>query len=229
MKTLGIVGGFGPDTTAKFQLRIVELFNELSPAVRPSILMCSPSIPTFLEHNLIINGQGLGNILPHLRKSAQILEKAGADFIVLPCNTLHVLFDQIQVKINIPLLNIINESIKVTKNQKLNKIAILGTSLTIKSNMHRKLLFMHNIEAIIPSINQQNQLDNIIHQLVIGGNDQDVVTQFSQVITQLKPLCSGNFLLACTDLQLIKLSNLQVNLLDSMEILAQASVKKLLI
>lgn len=224
MKTIGIIGGFGPETTAKFQLRIVELFSMKSSPLRPNILMGSPSISMDLEEKLIMQGSGLKQILPHLISTARILEHAGANFIVLPCNTLHVLFNQIQSAINVPLLNIINESIKVIKNRGLSKIAILGTSLTIKSDMHRKLLSKHNIKVIIPSTPQQNRLDKIIHELVTGNNNQNSVRQFSQIISELKPLCSGNFLLACTDLQLIKLDDPQINLLDSMEILSQASV-----
>ncbi|PJE63551.1 hypothetical protein COU89_02735 [Candidatus Roizmanbacteria bacterium CG10_big_fil_rev_8_21_14_0_10_45_7] len=228
MKTVGIIGGFGPDTTAKFQLRIVELFNELSPAVRPSILMCSPSIPTALEHNLIIHGQGLGQILPHLIRSAKHLEEAGVDIIVFPCNTLHVLFNKIQNSINTPLLNIISESINVIKANQIKQIAVLGTSLTLRSNLHRNLLDNHNIKAIVPPKIEQRELDQIIHKLVTQTNSNQTEKSFQKLLERLSPQCFGNFLLACTDLQLIKLGNHHFTIFDSMEILARATVNKLL-
>lgn len=228
MKTVGIIGGFGPDTTAKFQLRIVELFNELSPTLRPSILMCSPPIPTSLEQSLIIRGQGLDKILPHLCNTAKLLEKAGSDFIVMPCNTLHVLFNRIQDSIAVPFLNIVTESINFIDKNHIKKIAILGTSLTLQSKLHLNLLERCSIDAIIPDSLEQFELDQIIHSLVTQTNVLEAEKAFRKILQKISHRCSGNFLLACTDLQLIKLVNHNFNIFDSMEIIARSTVNKLL-
>lgn len=228
MKTVGIIGGFGPETSAQFQLKVISLFNQASPNVRPSIIMFNPPISRKIERTLILEGVGLNQILPNLKNSAQILERAGADFIVLPCNTLHTLSDHIQGSIKVPLLNIVVESIHAISKLKIKKIAILGTGLTIRSKMHAKLLHRQSIKTIFPNRGEQRKLNQIIHDIVSQKSLEKCEQDLSCLLHDLAPRCNNNFLLACTDLQLVCRSSDKFKIIDSTEILAIATVNKLL-
>src|SRR5690348_16725768 len=89
MKTVGIIGGFGPETTAQFQLRIKDLCMQQASKNRPGILVWSPPVSLQTEADLILRNRGIQKFLPILLSAAKKLENAGCDFLVLPCNTLH--------------------------------------------------------------------------------------------------------------------------------------------
>ena len=108
--TIGILGGMGPEAT---NLLCQEIVN-LTPAQKdqehiPFIVINNPQIPDRTQA-LLYNGE---SPIPSMLKSAKTIESAGADFIILPCNTAHNFIPNIQSKINIPFINMIEETAKL--------------------------------------------------------------------------------------------------------------------
>src|SRR5699024_10166329 len=112
MKTLGILGGMGPLATVKLFEKIVSLTHANKD---------QEHIHTIIDSNINIPHRSryiLGNgddPLNELIKSAKRLENAGADFLVMPCNTAHYFYDKIVAVMNIPFLNMIEETAKYIK------------------------------------------------------------------------------------------------------------------
>src|SRR3989344_6683561 len=107
MKTVGIIGGFGPDTTAQFYRSVISISQKLENRIRPPILIYSVPLPYAIEKELILNSTGEEEYVPYLVEAAKILERGGADFLVMPCNTLHAFIDDIRASVSIPVLSII--------------------------------------------------------------------------------------------------------------------------
>jgi aspartate racemase len=214
METLGIIGGLGPETTAKFYMQVVSLCAKKNNTQRPNILIASVPISHELEEKFINKSVGKREFCSLLADAAKTLEKGGADFIVLPCNTAHVFIDDVRNSVNIPVLSIIEESIKILKSRGVRKVGLLATPATVKNKLFDKRINQKQMGRIINSIlNKQKPDENRIELLRILKS----ISKKSDAI-----------LLACTDLQLLipekEINGVQI--FDTMQILAEATVRK---
>jgi aspartate racemase len=227
MKTVGIIGGFGPETTAAFQLEIVALCAAQKLRERPPILMWNTPIPLYIEDDLILKGESADKFLPFLISGAKILEKAGSDFLVFPCNTLHIFIDEIRNAVSIPVLSIIDEMATSLEKNGVDKIGLIGTNITIKSNMHTNKLRTFGIKTVQPSKVDQAHIDRIIHSIL---NQKDMVKSkkdIGRIANRFKIQGIHHILLACTDLQLLFPSIPGLSVHDTMDVLARAAVREI--
>lgn len=228
MKTVGIIGGLGPETTNKFCLEIINFCLKNNKSQRPPMLTWNVPMVIKVERDLITKNIGKEKFLPFLIDAAKILEKAGAHFLVIPCNTAHIFIAQIRNAVNIPVLSIIDETLSVVRNKKISHIGLLATSTTVSNNLFDNELKFHGIKQIIPSPKDQSILDKIIHNLVLSKHSSRNKKEINKIITQMVRQKVKNIVLACTDLQLIIKNHPQVEILDTMQILAKATAKEIL-
>lgn len=228
MKTVGIIGGLGPETTNKFCLEIINFCLKNNKRQRPPMLTWNVPMPLRVEKDCITKNIGKEKLLPFLIDAAKILEKAGVQFLVIPCNTAHIFIKEIRGAVNIPILSIIDETLSVIKNQKISHVGLLATSATINNNLFNDKLRFHGIKQIKPSIRDQSKLDKIIHNLVLGKHNSIDKKEIDKIIARLAKRKVKNIILACTDLQLIIKEHPQVEILDTMQILAKATAKEIL-
>lgn len=125
-KVIGILGGMGPEATIDLFYKIIKL----TPAEKDQdhlriIIDNNPKIP---DRIAAILGKG-EDPLPVLQETARNLEKAGADFIIIPCNTAHYFLSSIQESIKIPILNMIEETAKETQKRipQIQKVGLLAS------------------------------------------------------------------------------------------------------
>ena len=136
MKTVGIIGGLGPETTSEFYLDIVFSCYKKTKEARPGIVISSVPLPYEIEEDLIMNNRGSGRYIPFLVAEAKRLEKASADFIVMPCNSLHVFIEEIRNAVKVPVLSIVEETVKFLKKNRFKKVGIVSTSATIQNKLY---------------------------------------------------------------------------------------------
>jgi aspartate racemase len=226
MKTAGIIGGFGPQTTAKFYEEIFFACQKENSLVKPHILISSVPLPFHIESSAILKNEGVEEYIPYLITEARRLEKAGADFIVMPCNSLHIHIDPIRDSVCIPVLSIIQETASFLCQKAITRVGILSTAMTAQHRLYEKELGNHGILYHTPDKNQQNILNEIVFRLVNGRNEQkdrdaliDIMFTFDDVECVL---------LACTDLQLLDLTLPGMPIFDTMKILADSTVREIL-
>lgn len=228
MKTVGIIGGFGPETTAAFQLEIVDLCAAQKQRTRPPILMWNTPIPIQIEDDLILKGESMDKFLPFLISGAKMLEKAGSDFLVFPCNTLHIFINEIRNAVSIPVLSIIDEMAMSLGKNGVDRIGLIGTSLTIKSNMHTDKLHTFGINTVLPSKNDQVRIDRAIHNILNQKNTMETKKDLERIANTFKKQGINHILLACTDLQLLFPNIPGLIIHDTMEVFAQATVREII-
>lgn len=146
---LGIFGGMGPEATADLYKLIVDI----TPATKdqehiPAIIFSNPRVPD----RLAAIADGGEQIKPYLSFSLKKLEKAGASFIAIPCNTVHYFYEYMQQSVNIPIINMIRETAAEVANEypKVKKIGLLATTGTIESGLYNKELEAAGYEVITP-------------------------------------------------------------------------------
>ena len=125
-------------------------------------------MPYKIEEEAIAKNIGFERYTSFLVKEAKRLEKAGADFIVMPCNSLHVFIKEIRNAVDIPVLSIVEETVKFLKKNNLNKVGIVSTSATIKNKLYENAFAENKIGYETPDDFQQAKMGKFILNLVTG-------------------------------------------------------------
>jgi len=227
MKTVGIIGGLGPKTTSEFYLKIISECQRLNRVNRPPILISNIPAPYNIGE-AIEKGKGEERFVPFLLRAAKQLERGGADFLVMPCNSLHYFIKDIKDSVKIPVLDIIGETTNFLKKKDISKVGLISTSITKKRRLYEKSFKSNGIELIVPNETQQKKIGEIIYRLVTGKHKDKDKKQLYDIIEYLNSKGALNIVLACTDLQLLKPRHPKVKIYDTMKIFAEATVREIL-
>ena len=140
-------------------------------------------------------------VLKSLLKGCNLLEKNKCKFIVIPCNTAHYWFDDLQNKINIPIINMPKEVFKFTKNKckKNSKVGLLATEGTLKTGVYKKF-FEKDYQLIEPSQKIQKLSVNKAIKLVKMGNVKAAAKAIKPAIDSLIKMKCKKIILGCTEL-----------------------------
>lgn len=168
MKRIGIIGGVGAETTAKFYLDIILKSKRLKVNRNPSIVISSVSIPHNIESDFILENRGSERYIPLLFLEAKRLESAEVDFIVMPCNSLHIFIEHIRDSVDVPVLSIVEETVKFILKNNFKKIGLISTSATLENKLYENIFIENNISFISPDKLDQKKIGSIILNLVNG-------------------------------------------------------------
>ena len=140
-------------------------------------------------------------VLKSLLKGCKLLEKNKCKFIVIPCNTAHYWFDDLQNKVNIPIINMPKEVFKFTKKKckKSSKVGLLATEGTLKTGVYKKF-FEKNYQLIEPSQKIQKLSVNKAIKLVKMGNVKAAAKAIKPAIDSLIKMKCKKIILGCTEL-----------------------------
>ena len=173
-------------------------------------------------------------VLDSLLKGCKLLEKNNCKFIVIPCNTAHYWYDDLQKKIKIPIINMPGEVFKFTKKncKKNSKVGLLATEGTLKTGVYNKF-FDKNYQLIIPSQKLQNNSVNKAIKFVKMGNVKAAAKAIKPAINSLIRFKCSKIILGCTELPIAIFAFKSFNnvksskiFLDPNLILAQSAMAK---
>jgi len=225
MKTIGIIGGLGPETTSEFYLKLIFKSYQIDKTQRPPVLMWSIPMEYKIEEDLIQRSTGEERYIPFLIDAAKRLESGGADFIVIPCNSVHIFIEEIRSAVKIPVLSIVEETSKFLQNNNVESVGLLATQTTVKTNLYQLPLEQNGIKVVLPTKENQAEIGALISRLVLSRNGEEDKQELIKIIEDFKQFNVNTVVLACTDLQLLAPSHADFNIYDSMEILLDSAVK----
>ncbi len=225
-KIIGILGGMGPEATLDLFYKIIKL----SPAEKDQdhfriIIDNNPKIP---DRTDAILGTGK-DPLPELIMTAQNLEKAGANFIIMPCNTAHYYISGIQQNINIPILNMIKESANYVKNifPSFKKAVLFASKGTYKTKLYNSFFNAKNIEILIPTPPEQNKIMDLIYMVKSGILSEEMKSQIMKISEEQIKKGAQVIIAGCTEIPLIlKNEDVKIPVIDPTNILAKRAVKE---
>jgi aspartate racemase len=177
---------------------------------------------------MIIKAKNSQACLNHLISSAKRLEKSGVDFIVIPCNTVHMYINEVKKSVKIPVLSIIDESLAYLKKNSCDEIGMLATSSTLNSGIYSKAFIKMGISVQIPSVKNQKIINEIIYKIISNSHTEEDKCQLENIMDEFYTNGARAILLACTDLQVAVKKHRNLILYDTMHILAEATTKRLL-
>jgi len=221
-KTIGIIGGMGPLATAYLFQKIIEL----TPAKKDQdhlrvIIDNNPKIPDRTRSILKRDNK----IISHLKRSANILQKAGAQCIAIPCNTSHNYIEEIQKSVRIPVLDMVRAAVESVDHES-GKIGLLATDGTLKAEIYQKYDVQGHIHWITLKTTEQKVLMRLIYGIKAGKEHQDLKPAFTKLLISLKKKGAELIILGCTELSLFKeIFGCRFNLIDPVEIVALQAVK----
>jgi len=224
-KVVGILGGMGPEATVDFLAKVIAR----TPARRDQdhlriIIDDNPKIPDRTE--TIQSGDD--SLFPVLLETARNLEKAGVDFIAIPCNTVHYYYKDLTKEINTPILNMIQEVAEAITASLPNckSLGLLATTGTVTSNLYQKWFQNSGIDVIVPDTQSQAKIMEAILAIKAGQRKGKARKYIIEAANLLIDRGVQALALGCTDIPLvIKESDFPVPVFDSNEILAEATVK----
>jgi len=194
---VGIIGGMGPLSTVEFLKRIVEK----TPAEKDQdhiriIVDFNSKVPDRTAHIL---GKG-ESPLPYLLDSVDRLTKAGVNVIFISCNTAHYYIEDMRRRSSVPIVDLVEEGLKILKKRGINKILLLATEGTIRSGIYRIRGEKVGIEVVDPDDHMLNTTMRVIYSVKSGEID-DAKKHWKELSKSLKE--GLEILLGCTELPVV--------------------------
>jgi len=223
-RILGILGGLGPMASVYFYEMITKHTKALCDQDHIDIVISSRA--TTPDRTAYIIGASEDSPVEQMCEDARKLEKFGAEIIAIPCNTAHYFYESVREAINVPVLNIISETVAHLKKNGKKKAGILATFGTIKAQAYQQVCENMNIEWAIPEDEDQTALMEIIYNDIKAGKRADM-TKFKNITDKLEAAGCDCVILGCTELSLIKRDErLPSKFIDSLEVLAMRTIEE---
>ncbi|HXY60928.1 MAG TPA: amino acid racemase [Chthoniobacterales bacterium] len=230
MKTLGIIGGVGPESTIDYYKNIIALYRERT---------ANGSYPQFVINSIdlqkgidFLEANDLSGMAAFLLEEIEKLPKAGAEFGIIAANTPHIVFDEVSAKSSIPLISIVKAACEYAKARKLKRLALFGTRYTMKADFYQKVFAREGIDLVAPEAKDQDYIhDKYFAELVPGSFLPETRAGLFAIVDRMKSEAEiEGVVLAGTELALILRGENHngVALLDTGKIHCHAAVTEML-
>ncbi|MBH0094865.1 aspartate/glutamate racemase family protein [Psychrobacter sp. NZS113] len=227
-RTLGIIGGMSWESTESYYRLINEgVKNKLGGLHSADLFIHSVEFALINE----LQEQGMWDELGVLMaSSAQRLQAAGVDGLMIASNTMHKLVDDVQAVIHVPLIHIADATTDTIKKNNLTKIALLGTQFTMTQDFYKQRLIDAGLQVLIPVEDARAEIHRIIKKELCVGQFKDSSREYySQVIKDLAEQGAEGVILGCTEIGLlISQADSVIPIFDTTAIHAEAAVAFLL-
>jgi len=230
MKTLGIIGGLGPESTIDYYGRIITLYRQrIGDGSYPQFIINSINLKKGLD---FMDGGNLTGMADFLVEEIGNLARAGATFGLISANTPHVVFDEVASKSPIPLISIVEATCAEAKMRKLKRLALFGTRYTMQATFYPKVFSREGIELLTPDPEDQTYVhDKYLNELIPGKFLPETRARLVAIVDRMKAKRDiDGVILAGTELPLILRDSEHegIPFLDTTQIHCEAAVTEML-
>ena len=222
-KTVGIIGGMGPAATCDLMEKIIALTKASCDQEHLHVITDNnTAIPDRTAAIL----RGGDDPTPELIKSARRLEAAGAEVLIMACNTAHYFYDSVAAAVDVQVLHMPREAAAVLRGADIKTVGVLASEGTVESGVYEKALAEAGIKAVYPSPTMQKQVTRLIYEGVKARSVPLADIPVEDILQSLRAQGAEKFLLACTELPIAfaHLGKME-NCLDATRVLAFATVR----
>lgn len=198
-KVIGIIGGMGPLATADLFQKIIQHTQAQRDQDHLRVLIDNnTNIPDRTAAIL----QGGDSPVPQLTASARGLEAMGADLLIMPCNTAHYYYDQVQAAVGIPVLHMIDLTCQALQRRGVSKAGLLATDGTLQTGIYQQHFANSGIQLLEPAGQAQQAVMDVIYRGVKAGNTAYDTAAFCRTMDDLLEQGAQTLILGCTELPL---------------------------
>ncbi len=202
MKKIGILGGMSPESTTLYYEHITRTYTaRFGNYGYPEILIYSVNFQKFVDWQH--NGQW-NEAARAMAEALGRLHLAGADFGLIATNTMHIVFDEVQRAVPMPLLSIVEATAEAIVGARLRSIGLLGTVFTMSERFFRDGLERSGITALVPELSEQQQMNRVIYEELCRGEIRPASRQlFLEIVERLRGRGAEGIVLGCTEIPLL--------------------------
>jgi aspartate racemase len=200
---IGLIGGMSWESTVEYYRIMNEMVKQkLGGWHSAEILLYSVDFEEIVRLQRKGDWDRLGKILGDI---AVKLENAGAKAILICTNTMHKVADEVERRISIPLINIIDVTAEALKKDRVKKAGLLGTKFTMEDGFYQERAKKHGIEIIIPEREEDRQAVHsiIFDELCLGIFREESKKRLEAIAEELRQRGAEGIILGCTELPLI--------------------------
>lgn len=224
-KTVGIIGGMGPEATVDLMQRVIQATpaNDDQDHLR-MLVDNNPKVPSRIK--ALIDGSG-EDPAPVLVQMARDLERWGADFMAMPCNTAHHFHPAVQAAVGVPVLNMIELTAGRIRQETpaVRKVGLLASTAVIRTDLYGESFARRGVEVVHPGDTSQDQVLAAIRAIKAQTFSSASLDALNRAVDDLIAREAEVILIACTELSVIaKKLQLSVATCDSAQVLAEAIV-----
>lgn len=224
-KAIGIIGGMGPEASQYFYGLLIKKaqrdYGVKSNNEFPEVYIASIPVPDFIEDQKKVN-----EALETLCNRMKLMELLPIAFYCLACNTGHILIDELRTKTQKPFMSLLEEVPKFLKERNVGKVGLMATPMTIEMGLYQGPLKRVGIEMFVPGKTDQVRLGKIIKETIAGVNKEKNSVEVQKIAKGLLSKGAEAILETCTEIPLIFPVQHLVPVYDSLEILAEAVLKR---
>ncbi|AMM54460.1 aspartate/glutamate racemase family protein [Pyrococcus kukulkanii] len=215
MRKIGIIGGTTPESTCYYYRKYIEISREkFEKYVYPELIIYSINFKEFFQ-----NPEGWEGRKRILINAAKALERAGAELIAFSANTPHIVFDDVQKEVNVPMVSIIDAVAEEVKRRGVKKVLLLGTKTTMTADFYINALREKGLEVVVPNDEEKEELNRIIFEELAFENLKSKDWIVNLIEKYAKEEGIEGVILGCTELPLaIKQGDVSIEVFDSAEI-----------
>lgn len=221
-KVLGVIGGLGPMATTHFMDLVAGMTDARTS--QDNLQMIIYNFPSIPDRTGYILGSNLKSPLPGLLSVGHALSRQEVACIAIPCITAHYFYDELSASIQTPIVNGVEETVSLLKQEGFHRVGIMGTDGTVLSGLFSDALERRGIRPVVPSKERQADVMHLIYRNVKVGIPPEM-ERFRAVERELLSRGAQVIILGCTELSVIKQKyGVGPGYLDAMEVLAKQAV-----
>jgi aspartate racemase len=201
-RRIGILGGMSPESTVAYYEYITHTYTErFGDYGYPEILIYSVSFQSYVdwpeEDRWDLVAQGLS-------EAARRLEGAGADLILIATNTMHLVFDQVQASVNVPVLSLLDAAGEAILARGMTTVGLLGTQFTMEKTFYQEALARKGISVLVPDAEDRSYVNTVVYDELVAGQIRDESRAgYVAIIKRLATRGAEGVILGCTEIPLL--------------------------
>jgi len=228
MKTIGLIGGLSWESTSVYYESINRSIQQQLGGIHSAKCL----LYSFdFEEIAKLQREGEWDIATkRMIEVAKIVEDGGADLIAICTNTMHLMANEVQEAIEVPLIHIVDCVVEEIKAKKISKVGLLGTRFTMEQSFYKERLITNDIDVIIP----EEEDRQTVHDVIFGELCKGIISETSKeaylnIINKLVESGAEGIILGCTEIPLlIQQNDTCIPLFDTTAIHANKMVQKAL-
>jgi aspartate racemase len=224
-KTIGIMGGMGPEAGADLLLKIIAATPARTDQEHLHVILDSNAKTPNRVDALLKGGEDPTSML---QASARRLEQAGAELLVIACNTAHLFHGRVVEAVQVPVLHIADETVnKILRNYpEARAVGVLASSATAHLRLYHARLEERGLRAISPGPEDQAIIQGVIDSVKAGDKGPTIRDRLAEVVERLVARGAQLLVTGCTELPLVlRDGEAAVPVLDPTQALAEAAVR----
>lgn len=227
MKTLGIIGGIGPESTVAYYRTAIAAYEARN--LEPTLVINSISVKRMLA---LVEAGDLPGLIEYLSAEIHRLADAGVDLALIAANTPHLVFDELSSRSSVPLVSVVDAACDAASARGLKRLALLGTRYTMQGRFFPEMFSRSGIELVCPKEEEQafiheKYMTELLNGIFLPTTRQQLLAIMARL--RLEEHVQG-VLLAGTELPLILHAETHagIPLLDTTKIHVEYAMRRLL-